>query len=172
MENETVTDLKGVVEQFQAPLIRYAARMLRDPETAKDVVQESFIKYLRVSQKKESGEIENVQAWLYRITRNGCLDRIKSGRAAYEVRMSEEFEHGDPAPGPDHQLERDEIMKIVRKKISQLPDKEREIVVLKMEHGKSYKDIAEIMELSVTNVGFILHTAMKKLSAELKGLNV
>lgn len=171
MEEETVPGFKETVEQLQAPLIRYAARMLRDPDAAKDVVQESFIKYLRISQKNEKKEIENVQAWLYRITRNGCLDRIKSGRAAYEVRMSEDFEHSDPAPGPDRQLERDEIMKIVRKKINQLPDREREIVILKMEHGKSYKDIAEMMELSVTNVGFILHTAMKKLSAELKGVN-
>ena len=41
-------------------------------------------------------------------------------------------------------------------------EREREIVILKMEHDKSYKEIAEIMNLTVSNVGFILHGALKK----------
>ena len=44
-----------------------------------------------------------------------------------------------------------------------LNEREREIVILKMEHDKSYKEIAEIMNLTVSNVGFILHGALKKL---------
>ena len=48
-----------------------------------------------------------------------------------------------------------------------LEPRDREVVILKIEHGRSYKEIAEIMEISVTNVGFILHTAIKKLAKDL-----
>jgi RNA polymerase sigma-70 factor (ECF subfamily) len=49
----------------------------------------------------------------------------------------------------------------------ELEPRDREIVILKIEHGRSYKEIAEIMGISVTNVGFILHTAIKKLAKSL-----
>ena len=51
--------------------------------------------------------------------------------------------------------------------LSRLSDRERQLVVLKVYEEKSYKEIAEITGLSVGNVGFILHTAIKKLAAML-----
>ncbi|HCE43764.1 MAG TPA: hypothetical protein DET40_09465 [Lentisphaeria bacterium] len=67
---------------------------------------------------------------------------------------------------PDRTFEKEEAMMLVRKKIMELEPRGREIVILKLEHGRSYKEIAEIMGISVTNVGLILHTAMKKLVKE------
>ena len=51
--------------------------------------------------------------------------------------------------------------------LRRLGDRERELVVLKVYEEKSYKEIAEITGLTVSNVGFILHTAMKKLATML-----
>ena len=51
--------------------------------------------------------------------------------------------------------------------LSRLSDRERQLVVLKVYEEKSYKEIAEITGLTVGNVGFILHTAIKKLAAML-----
>jgi RNA polymerase sigma-70 factor (ECF subfamily) len=48
-----------------------------------------------------------------------------------------------------------------------LPPRQQEIVRLKFQHGMSYKQIAEVMKLSATNVGFILHTAIKALRDQL-----
>ncbi|MEI6423322.1 MAG: sigma-70 family RNA polymerase sigma factor, partial [Lentisphaerota bacterium] len=55
-------------------------------------------------------------------------------------------------------------MILVRKKLMELEPRDREVVILKMEHDRTYKEISEIVGISVTNVGFILHTAIKKLA--------
>jgi len=75
-----------------------------------------------------------------------------------------------PDSAPDAALAEKEDMKLIRQAINKLDPRSREIVVLKLEHERSYKEIAEIMDLTPTNVGFILHKAMKKLSNSLKAL--
>ena len=57
---------------------------------------------------------------------------------------------------------------IVRVEIDRLPPRQRELLLLRVQEKKSYKEIAEIAGLTATNVGFILHQAMKALSTRLK----
>ncbi|HBC86400.1 MAG TPA: hypothetical protein DCZ94_05545 [Lentisphaeria bacterium] len=164
---EAVLEVSELVKQLEAPLLRYASRIVRDTEQAKDIVQEAFIKYVRISEEKDKDRIKNVPAWMYKITRNQCLDHLKSKRVKVEISADDSIANfaGTDAP-PDRKLEREEAMSMVRRRIMQLDEREREIVILKLEHGKSYKEIAGIMDLSVTNVGFILHTTIKKLMKE------
>ena len=51
--------------------------------------------------------------------------------------------------------------------VEKLTENQREVVRLKFQHGLSYKEIAAVTELSVSNVGYLIHTAIKKLRAEL-----
>ena len=171
-KNENIIEITEIIKTFEAPLILYAARFLNDIDGARDIVQETFIRYLRISQKGEQKKIGNVQAWLYKVTRNQCLDIKKSAQTKYEVHLPEDIDHKNNGQhSPDRAIEQKELMMIVKEKINKLPEREREIVILKLEHGKSYKEIADIMGLTVTNVGFILHQAIKKLSEQLKELN-
>lgn len=168
MEPETgeMTEITAVIREREAPLLRYASRLIRDSDGARDIVQEVFIRYVRISQAENKGGIENISAWLYRVTRNLCLDHLKSRRVQLEVPIDEKIAEFAGPDRPDRTLEKEEAMMMVRKKIMELEPRDREIVILKIEHGRSYKEIAEIMNISVTNVGFILHTAMKKLVKE------
>ena len=70
------------------------------------------------------------------------------------------------APGVS--LEREEMCKMVPNAIAALKPRYRELVILKVQEGKSYREIAEITGLSATNVGYLLHQAMKALSLKLK----
>ena len=70
---------------------------------------------------------------------------------------------GAVTPGADAASVRKDDVALARSLFESLNEREREIVILKMEHDKSYKEIAEIMNLTVSNVGFILHGALKKL---------
>ncbi|HCE43767.1 MAG TPA: hypothetical protein DET40_09480 [Lentisphaeria bacterium] len=171
--NGEMTEIVSVIREREAPLLRYASRLIRDSDGAKDIVQEVFIRYVRISQTEDKGRIENLPAWLYRVTRNLCLDHLKSKRVQLEIPIDEKIADFAGTDQPDRTFEKKEAMLLARKKIMELEPRDREIVVLKIEHGRSYKEIAEIMGISVTNVGFILHTAMKKLvkefNAEAKG---
>lgn len=67
------------------------------------------------------------------------------------------------APAPDAALTRRDNMADILSLLSGLPPKQQEVVRLKFQNGKSYKEIAAITSLTVTNVGFLLHTALKTL---------
>ena len=166
---KAMSEINEIVREHESPLLRYAARILHDGEGAKDVVQEAFIRYLRISQNEASAEIENVKAWLYKVTRNICLDHLKSKKMKIEMPFDENIANFASAERqPDSSLELEDEMRLVRKAIMKLEARDREIVILKIEHNRSYKDISDIMNLSVTNIGFILHTSMKKIASELK----
>lgn len=70
------------------------------------------------------------------------------------------------APNPGQVVERDDQHAQLLGLMQQLPDNQREVVRLKFQNGLSYKEIAAITELSVSNVGFLLHTALNKLRAQ------
>ena len=150
----------------EGALLRYAARLLRDHDAAQDAVQEAFIRYVRYLQKPGCKDIELPAAWLYRTTRNLCLDRLRLLKTKMEVLVDELPEHPELSESPEHVMAKNEEHEIVRTLINKLEPRDREVLILKVEHGKTYKEIAEIMKLSVGNVGFILHNTIKRLQQE------
>ena len=167
LEQVPMTDITEIIKEREAPLLRYAGRLIRDSEAARDVVQEVFIKYVRISQDQGRAKIDNLPAWLYRVTRNLCLYHLKSKRVQLEIPIDENIANFAGGESPDRTLEKEEAMILIRKKLMELEPRDREVVILKIEHGRTYKEISEIMGISVTNVGFILHTAIKKLAKAL-----
>ena len=72
-----------------------------------------------------------------------------------------------PDSGPQAKVERYQTLSRLMTVVQGLPEREREAVRLKFSGGLSYQEIADCMSLSVPNVGFILHTAMQTIRAEL-----
>lgn len=73
-------------------------------------------------------------------------------------------------PRPGRSLEQAETNAAVLRLIDELPPNQQEVVRLKFQNGFSYKEISRITSLSVTNVGFILHTAVNRLRADFAAL--
>lgn len=73
------------IKEYELLLLRYVAGILKDSEQAKDIVQDSFIKYVRyLSEEKEN--LENVKAWLYKISHNRALDYIRTQARRRDIR--------------------------------------------------------------------------------------
>jgi RNA polymerase sigma-70 factor (ECF subfamily) len=162
-----------IVQEHERALLRYAARLLGSQEDAGDVVQEAFLRLLKNNHAKGGlDSIENTRAWLYSVVRNLCGDTFRSKKRKMEISVApEEFDNvRNAGAAPDAELAAKEDMKTIRQAINELDPRSREIVVLKLEHERSYKEIAQIMDISSSNVGFILHKAMKKLSEKLRHL--
>lgn len=70
----------------------------------------------------------------------------------------------DPRPG--RTLETAEAQDAILRLIDRLPPNQQEVIRLKFQNGFSYKEISRITTLSVTNVGFLIHTAVKRLRTE------
>ncbi len=155
--------LERTFAEQQGPLTRYAARLLGDADRARDVVQDTFVKLLN-----QPPELVNGHAveWLFTVCRHRALDVLrKEGRMKrFEEGQVERVTATDPRPGRD--LEEAETHETVLRMIDRLPANQQEVVRLKFQHGFSYKEISRITTLSVTNVGFLIHTAVMRLRSE------
>ena len=151
--------LDAALERYQERLTTYAFHILRDEERARDVVQDT---YLELCSQDRSAMIGRLQAWLYTVCRNRALDVLRKEK---RMPLAEAAPHmtRDDAPPVEH---RDELMSVLAQ-LDRLPPNQQEVVRLKFQQGLSYREIAEIAGLSVSNVGFLIHSAVKALRSRL-----
>lgn len=156
--------MRSIVDAHAADLTRYAASILYDSDAAKDVVQDAF---LRLWQEPRANVEGHVLPWLFRVCRNRALDvRRKGGRMKRLDEASAERAASD-APGPETVTEQQDSHAQILQMMQALPENQQEVVRLKFQNGMSYKEIASVTELTVTNVGFLLHTAINTLRARI-----
>ncbi len=165
-EKERLGAFRRLFEAYEGLLLRYAARLTGSASSAEDIVQNTFVKFIRKWRKDIEVSPETAR-WLYRVAHNEAIDHVRG-----EVRRQRlHAEHGDECMAQQEEGPAgggiSERAENAAQALSRLSDRERQLVVLKVYEEKSYKEIAEITGLSVGNVGFILHTAMKKLAAML-----
>lgn len=160
-------DFPALLERYERPLVRYAASLLGDIETARDVVQETFIRLLRVTSAGEGVDGEQpprVEAWLFTVCRNCAIDHQRKHSRIIPMPTLDD-RRPDEAPSPAARLEQSESAAILFGLLDHLTPNQREVIRLKFQNDLSYKEIADITQLSVTNVGFLIHTGLKKLRA-------
>ena len=150
----------GVVARFEAPLILYAQRLLGgDLTRARDVVQETFLRLCRVG--RGGVAAERLAAWLYTVCRRAALDvRRKEKRMTLISEQTADAMAG-ASPDPAAVAEAGDSAARVMTMVGRLPENQKEAIVLKFGHGLSYKEIAEVMGQSVSNVGVLIHTGLK-----------
>ena len=166
----TIEELFAALE---SPLLAYALRLTGDRAAAEDVLQEAFMK-LHV----QFDEVREPRAWLYRTVHNLALNHQR--QAGKIVPLSPPAEDGettaddsaDPLPLPDEQIARWEGIGLVRLSLAALDERSRELVRLKFNEDLSYKEISARTGLTVGNVGYLLHHALKAIAAELSKTGV
>jgi len=159
--------MRSLVDAHAADLNRYATSILYDSDAAKDVVQDVFLRLWKEPRAKVEG---HVCLWLFRVCRNRALDlRRKGSRMKNLEDLSLEQTPSD-APGPEKMTEQQDSISQVLQMVQSLPENQREVVRLKFQNGMSYKEIADVTEFTVSNVGFLLHTAIKTLRAKVEAV--
>ena len=146
-ESQWIVD---ALDLYEASLLRYATWVLRDAEIAREVVQDTFLRLCREEESKVGGYVAQ---WLFTVCRNLAFDTRKK-----EARMTP---LKDAEIGVDTQLEQRETAGEIFRMLENLPKNQREVVYLKFQCDLSYKEIAEVTKLSIGNVGFLIHTALR-----------
>jgi RNA polymerase sigma factor (sigma-70 family) len=146
---------KGKIAQFEQRLIRYTTRITGNHEGAREVVQDAF---LRLWQSEDEG-LENVGAWLFRVCRNRAIDMLRKHNKIKTVSF-DSVSGFDPSSEVIPTAEPDSVL---MQALKSLPENQQEIVRLKFQEDMSYADISEVTGLSVSNVGYLLHMAIKSL---------
>lgn len=159
--SESAVLVKQALDLYESSLIAYAASILSgDEDRARDVVQDALVKlYLTKPERVR----DNLKAWLYTVCRNRALDVLRKEHRM-ELGNDEVLDNvTDWRPDPSQNSDSHELCDRVWVLVDQLTANQREVIRLKFLHDCSYKDIARITGLSIGNVGFIMHMAIRKL---------
>ena len=172
--------LGGDVNAFEELVLRYektvynlALRMVSDRDDAFDMTQEAFIKAYN-SLPSFRGD-SKFSVWLYRITTNICLDFLRSKKRRPQVSLTAhddededvQLDIPDPAADPEGQLIKKLGMQSLSEGLKLLPDKQRQILVMRELGGMSYAEIGAALSLEEGTVKSRIFRARKRLSAYL-----
>ncbi len=148
-----------LVQRHQGLLFRQARGLGVDPDTAADLVQESFIKaYENLDRCRDP---ERFGLWVSRMLRNRCLDHFKS--APHRRKASLDFEVPENRPDPEGEREAGFVREALESALDTLPSEQREAFLLKHGEGLSYDDMAEVVGASVSAVKMRVHRARERL---------
>lgn len=153
----------SAVSEYERPLTLYATRILGDVGRAQDVVQETF---LRLFSQNPFPAQPFVAQWLYTVCRNKALDIRRKEKRMNPLSDSHIETLRSADPPPPEILESREKTSQVMKALDGLPENQQEVIRLKFQHGRSYKEISEITNLSVSNVGVLIHKGLKSIRAQ------
>lgn len=141
-------------------LFRLALCITRNREEAEDIVQDTM---LRVWNRREEWNVwSTVEGFCLTICRNLAIDRSQKMDARHVELTPEVTELPDMA-APDKLMERDERLGLLHRLIAELPEKQRTILQLRDVEGKSYKEIAEILQLTEEVVKVNLFRARQRI---------
>jgi RNA polymerase sigma-70 factor (ECF subfamily) len=156
---EANQEAEQLLRRFEVPLLQYAKRITGNNERARDVVQETFIKFQR------NGTVapEKTATWLFTVCRNGALNVCRKEKRT--IYLDEELieSREDEQPMPFERIERREASGFLMKIVATLPPRQQEVLQLKFQNDLSYQQIAEITKTTANSVGVLIHTALKTL---------
>ncbi len=175
LKNKEETAFKEFVDKYQHLVLNVSNKFVHNKEDAMDIAQEVFIKvYDSVHSFREQSKIST---WLYKITVNKSLNYIRDKKrrnifssldAIFENKNNNPVENvADDQKLSQEQMESEERKEILFKAIDQLPEKQKTAITLNKLEGLPYKEIAGIMDTSVTETGVLINRARKKLQKKL-----
>lgn len=151
-----------LVDRYKDRVFRLLSRYCRDSVECEDLAQDVFLKVFR--KLHTFNHDSQFFTWLYRITVNAATDHL-SRASVRRLRIVEDtsvFERGDEHESPTAPLEAEELARVTREIVDQLPEKFRTILVLREFEELSYTEIAEVLDIQLGTVESRLFRARKR----------
>lgn len=155
-------EFKDRVLPVSQRIFRYASRLLSNEHDAEDVVQEIWLKLW--DKRAQLGNIKNMEAFAYRMTRNLCLDKIKLKKPQYYDDREEGaylYDEADHRPDPETSLEIKDTVERVNQIIGSLPEQQKTLLQLRDVEGLEYEEIADITGLEINAIRVNISRARK-----------
>jgi RNA polymerase sigma factor (sigma-70 family) len=157
--------IRSAIDQYQGRLIAFAARITGDLETARDVVQDTF---LRLCLQDLDEIADHLPAWLFRVCRNRALDVRKKEGPLEPLDDTPDGSTYGISVDPHRLLEQSDNARLALAAVAELPAAQQEVLRLRFQEELSYKEISAITHHSVSNVGFLIHTGIQRVRRQLR----
>ena len=147
-----------LVNQYWDRLYRWLYHLTHHQHTAEDLAQEAFLKaYARLNTFRVGS---NFQAWIFRIAYNAFLNQRRVANRSKQP-LPEEVAANEPGPD-EHALSR-ESMQLLARAVSRLPNEFRAALLLRIEEGLSFREIADVLETTEQTARWRVFKARQKL---------
>ncbi len=165
---------KELVDKYRHLVINTCYGMLHDIDDAEDVAQDVFVEVFRSVQNFRGGS--KISTWLYRIAVNRSLNfmrdnkKRKKTQSLADTEKSKKINPEDLVSGDNdasHDIENEQRADILHRAIGSLPEKQKIAFTLNKYEDLPYKEISEIMDLSIPSIESLLHRAKKNLQKKL-----
>lgn len=149
----------ALVDRHLPRMMAMAGRMLGSRTEAEDVAQEVFLRIWRHAADWKPGRAR-FSTWMYRVAMNLCHDRLRRRR---EVDLDEAGDPADEAPGPGQGLQRSRVSERVERALAELPERQRQAIVLCHYEELGNIEAAAVMEVGVEALESLLSRGRRKL---------
>jgi RNA polymerase sigma-70 factor, ECF subfamily len=154
--------LTELMDRYKRPILNFVYRLLGNASDADDVAQEAFVRAYQNIRKFSPGRAR-FSTWLFQIARNAAIDHLRKRSRRHEELLDETT----PAAA-SREVEANEIGGRIASAVAELAEDQRTAFVLAEYHGKSYAEIAEIMDCSEKSVESRLYRARQSLRKKLE----
>lgn len=152
--------IERALADYESPLVGYAYGFVRDLDRARDVVQDTFIRLCRQDIEKVR---DGLKSWLFTVCRNRALDVLRKESRMQELEEDHRGGFASADNTPDEQADLDDRVAEVMRYLDRLSDNQKTVILMKFRDGLSYQEIAEKTGLKSGNIGFLIHTGLKRL---------
>jgi len=161
---------KFLVKHYQEMILKTCYHFIRDNDEADDIAQDVFIEVYRSI--KSFKTQSKLSTWMYRIAVNKSLNAIRKKKQTERLKHIQDFfsfsNVSDQSISPiEHKVEEDEQYSLLLKTIYKLPENQRTAFILNKYDELSYKEVAEIMQTSISSVESLIFRAKKNLQKKL-----
>lgn len=150
-------DFDSTFDEHYPPLLRYCSRLCGDRDVAEDIAQEAMI---RLFDHAVEGPEAGRRAWLFKTATHLVRDRYRVEENRRRLLIENPVTPTEPE-SPSRSLERQETRNEARKALDLLPERDREILLMRYA-GFSYREIAEAVDVAATSVGTLLARAERR----------
>ena len=145
--------LEKLINKHQARIFNFINSKVQDRDTAEDIFQDTFIKVIRTLKGGQYNEEGKFLPWIMRIAHNLVIYFFRKNNRMPKVKNTEEFDIfrfiSDNSPNAEHSMVQDQVVKDLQKLIQELPEDQKQVLIMRLYRDMSFKEIAENTNVSI-----------------------
>lgn len=145
--------LEVLISRHQSRIFNFINSKVQNRDTAEDIFQDTFIKVIRTLKGGQYNEEGKFLPWVMRISHNLVIDFFRKNNRMPKVKNTEEFDIfqfiSDSSLNAEHTMVQDQIVKDLQKLVQELPEDQKEVLIMRLYRDMSFKEIAKNTNVSI-----------------------
>lgn len=160
--NSKVESIESLYTQYGGKIASYINSRISNPHDAEDLASDVFLKISEHFDTYDASR-SSYSTWIYVITQNTVRDYYRRRMNKQDVELPDELPLADLNEDVEQKLLNSETLSALSSALDKLPERERDILILRFYHGMAAKDVAEKLNISYANVRYLQSISLKKL---------